>query len=76
MPVIGVTFSRGCSDGARGFVDLELFVGLAQRNRGRKTTYFDAVHGAGKPKGCADPASAGAHFSPSSLAYRTALFAE
>lgn len=58
MPVIGATFSRGCSDGARGFADLELFFGLAQRNRGRKTTYFDAVHGTGKLKAYVDPASA------------------
>jgi hypothetical protein len=57
MPVIGATFSRGCSDGDRGFADLELFFGLAQRNRGRKTTYFDAVHDAGKPKACVDPVS-------------------
>src|ERR1700750_3157717 len=33
----------------RGFDDLELFFGLAQRNRGRKTTYFDAFRGLGKP---------------------------
>src|SRR5258708_40327232 len=52
MPVIGATFSRGCSDGARGFADLELFFGLAQRNRGRKTTYFDAVRGGKTPGLC------------------------
>jgi hypothetical protein len=39
MPVIGAAFSCG-TDGRR-FVKLELFRGLAQRNNGRKTSYFD-----------------------------------
>jgi hypothetical protein len=32
----------------RRFVDLELLRGLAQRNRGRKTSYFDAISQRGK----------------------------
>src|SRR6266705_5321224 len=40
MPVIGGTFSGGFD--RRRFATLELFRGLAQRNKGRKTSYFDA----------------------------------
>src|SRR5882762_6324900 len=39
MPVIGGAFSGGFD--RRRFVTLELFRGLAQRNKGRKTSYFD-----------------------------------
>src|ERR1700682_6691683 len=39
MPVIGGAFS-GVWD-RRRFFTLELFRGLAQRNKGRKTSYFD-----------------------------------
>src|ERR1700730_8146792 len=39
MPVIGGAFSDGLD--RRRFVTLELFRGLAQRNKGRKTSYFD-----------------------------------
>jgi len=41
MPVIGDPFS--CGFDGRRFVTLELFRGLAQRNNGRKTSYFDGV---------------------------------
>jgi hypothetical protein len=41
---------------------LELFFALAQRNRGRKTTYFDAVQGTGKLKPRVDPAPASGAF--------------
>src|SRR6266478_6418644 len=39
MPVIGGAFSGGLD--RRRFVTLELFRGLAQRNKGRKTSYLD-----------------------------------
>jgi hypothetical protein len=41
MPVIGGAFSGGVD--RRRFVTLELFRGLAQRNKGRKTSYVDGV---------------------------------
>jgi hypothetical protein len=39
MPVIGGAFS--CGFDRHRFVTLELFRGLAQRNKGRKTSYLD-----------------------------------
>jgi hypothetical protein len=43
MPDIGGAFSGGLD--RRRFVTLELCRGLAQRNKARKTSYFDAPSG-------------------------------
>jgi hypothetical protein len=50
MPVIGATFMLAGSETARIRVHWNCSAGLAQRNRGRKTSNVDGLHHAGEPE--------------------------